>query len=104
MATEAGEKIEIIKFQGNGKYVAMLVKYTDDCNITYRLAIGSLKNVELISESEEYEVGPIFMIGPRFCKLVFTLDKTKENNQLFMIDINGPEEYETAIKILENML
>ena len=87
MTITKGEKTEIIKFQGNDKYVAMLVKYTDDCNITYRLAIGSLKNVELISESEEYEVGPVFMMGPRFCKLVLTLDKTKENNQLFMIDL-----------------
>ena len=103
MATEIDEKIEIIKFQGNDKYIAILVKYTNDYETAYRLIFGPLKNLEFTSESEEYRWGPTLMFGPNLYKLVLTLDK-REKGSLIMIDISGPEEYETAIKILENML
>lgn len=104
MATETGEKIEIIKFQGNDKYLAILVKYTKDYEITYRLIFGPLKDIEFTSESEEHVIGSLLMYGPSsLYKLILTLDK-REKGSLIMIDIHGPEEYETAIKILENML
>lgn len=95
---------EIIKFQGNDKYLAILVKYIKDCEITYRLIFGPLKDIEFTSESEEYRSGSLLMYGPsNLYKLILTLDK-KEKGALTMIDINSPKEYETAVKILETMM
>ena len=104
MAKETSNKVEITRFQGNDKYLAMLVKYTKGYEITYRLIFGPLKDIEFTSESEEHMSGSLLMYGPSsLYKLILTLDK-KEKGALTMIDINGPEEYETAVKILENIL
>ena len=81
----------------------MLAKYTKNNDVTYRLLFGPIKRLDFTSESEDCMADSTIIFGPHLYKLILTLDK-KNDSSLFMIDINWPEEYETAIKILENML
>lgn len=103
--TERAEaKMEIIKFQGNEKYMTCLVKDVSKYYIVY----GLLDKIKIdCNSTDDYErIDNLIQFGPATysCRFIAPFLKGKENSMLYYTELNSTTEYDTVTKILETIL
>lgn len=96
--------MNIIKFQGNEKYMTCLVKDAGKYYIIY----GLLDKIEIdCNSTDEYErIDNLIQFGPvaYSCKFIAPFLKGKKESMLYYIELNSTTEYDTVTKILETIL